>query len=157
MADSDNEIDGIKASLFDAETEGTKIIQEIAEHTKAARKAMRSDVVNTLALSNELVELSILLQRFADREASMGYVHRWAKDHYERTREGHKVRLVKDDGLPAGVADSMKIELSKEEFEVYNQAEYSLDQFKLSRKATEKTLDAIRSKLSYEKANEQRT
>lgn len=130
------------------------IVQDIATHTKRARKAMDQDPVDTLTLSNELVELSILLQRLGDRIATMGYIVRGAKEFYERTRENHKVRLVKEESVAAGVADSMKIDLSHEEFKVYNSCERMMDRLVYVRKSTDKTIDAIRSKLSYEKVNE---
>jgi hypothetical protein len=151
------EIDEYKTGLSNLEDEALPILEEIAKHTKRARKAMGGEttVVDTLTLSNELVELAILLQRLGDRISMMGYIVRGCKEFYERTREGHKTRLVKE-GNPAGVADSMKIELSHEEFEVYNQCEYTMDRLVYARKSTDKTIDAIRSKLSYEKVNEQR-
>jgi hypothetical protein len=149
-----SELELYKHSLEELEADALPVVQEIATHTKKARKAMDQDPVDTLTLSNELVELSILVQRLGDRIARMGYIARGCKEFYERIREGHKVRLVRDDKIAAGVADSMKVDLSHEEFEMHNECEYLMDRLVYTRKSTDKTIDAIRSKLSYEKMNE---
>lgn len=180
MAEAEQtELEAIKDSLFNLEQESDPILADIQKHTKNARSAMSRDPVDTLTLSNELVELAILLQRLGDRIAMMGYIVRGAKEYYERTREDHKVRLVQigeerevevDDGkttrgkkkvkkfitVAAGVADSMKLGLVQAEFEVYSQCEYQMDKLVYTRKAADKTIDSIRSKLSYEKTNESR-
>lgn len=129
------------------------IIKDLSRHTLNARKAM-DPPVDTLTLSNELVELAILNQRLGDRVAYANYLARDTKNFYEETREEHKVRLVKEEGEAAGVADSMKIKLSRAEFELRNQSEMLYERLQFLRKSTEKTIDAIRSKLSYEKSNE---
>lgn len=147
------ELDDYKDALSELESDALPVVRDIAKHTKIARKAIGQDPVDTLTISNELVELSILVQRLGDRISQMGYIARGCKEYYERTREGHKIRLVAE-GNAAGVADSMKIGLSHEEFEVHNQCEYMMDRLVYARKSTDKTIDAIRSKLSYEKANE---
>lgn len=157
------EFQALQNSLHNLEVdlngEGSKrkpLLKEIQQHTLSARKAMAQDPVDTLTLSNELVELAILLQRLGDRIAECGFIVRAAKEYYERTREEHKVRLVNEEAKPAGVADSMKASLVKEEFEFYNKCEYRMDKLVYTRKSTDKTIDAIRSKLSYEKINETR-
>lgn len=131
---------------------------------------------DTLVLSNVQVELAILLQRLGDRISEMGYITRASEELYKRVLEGHKVRLttigveqevvVKDPDTgaesighktvtyAAGVADSMKIGLSHKAFEFYNLCQKQMDQLSLIRKSTDKTIDAIRSKLSREKAND---
>ena len=81
--------------------DATPVIQQIATHTKVARKAMDASPVDTLTLSNELVELSILVQRLGDRLARMGHIVRGAKEFYERVREGEKVRLVREESVAA--------------------------------------------------------
>lgn len=167
--------------------EVTPIVQEISVHTRRARGAMGGRTeneegeivdleVDTLTLSNEQVELGILLQRLGDRIANMGYVARAVEEFYKRVMEGHKVRLtqvgeereviekdpktkaekmvIKYVPLPAGVADSMKIGLAHEIFELHNECQRQMDQLVYMRKSTDKTIDTIRSKLSYEKSNE---
>lgn len=152
------------------------VVSDTAKHTLLARKAQRMDPVDTLTLSNELVELSILNQRVGDRVSLMGYIVRAAKEYYERVREGHKVRLTQE-GIPkqvtekindtggekivtkfttvaAGVADSMKVDLSHDEFKIYNECELMMDKLVYTRKSTDKTMDSIRTKISYEKSNE---
>lgn len=141
-------------ALSNLESDALPVVQDVATHTKRARKAMGQDPVDTLTISNELVELSILVQRLGDRIARMGHIARSAKEYYERTREEHKVRLVQEKKIAAGVADSMKITLSHEQFKIHNDCEYLMDRLVYTRKATDKTIDAIRSKLSYEKSNE---
>ena len=163
------------------------IVKDISVHTRLARRAMggrtKNDEdeivdleVDTLTLSNEQVELGILLQRLGDRISDMGYIARAAEEFYKRIMEGHKVRLtqvgeerqvvekdpktkeektvVKYVPLPAGVADSMKISLAHEVFELHNECQRQMDQLVYLRKSTDKTIDTIRSKLSYEKSNE---
>lgn len=153
------------------------VLKETAQETLRARKAMDQDPVDTFTLSNKLVELSILNQRIGDRVSLMGYIVRGCKEYYERTREGHKVRLVQQgeprkkaeidkDGkekivtkyltVAAGVADSMKVELAHKEFTLYNECELMMDKLVYCRKSTDKTIDSARSKLSFEKTNEQR-
>lgn len=148
------ELEEYKAALQALQSDALPIVEEIATHTKRGRKAMDQDPVDTLTLSNELVELSILLQRLGDRIATMGRIVRGCKEFYERTREDWKVKLVKEQDTAAGVADSMKISKAHKEFEVYNDCEYWMDRLVYARKSTDKTIDAIRSKLSYEKVNE---
>ena len=48
----------------------------------------------------------------------------------------------------------MKISLVKAEFDLYNRCEYLMDKLVYTRKSTDKTIDSMRSKLSYEKQNE---
>jgi hypothetical protein len=181
------EFDRHSQDLSDLQDEALPILKEISVHTRRARKAMGGRTLNddneiidldvdTLTLSNEQVELAILLQRLGDRLSEMGYIARAAKEFYERVREGHKVRLTqvgeareveetnKEGGeittktkyftVAAGVADSMKIELAHEAFGIHNECEKTMDQLAYARKSTDKTIDTIRSKLSYEKAND---
>ena len=68
--------------------------------------------------------------------------------------ETGEITTVKVDGIAAGVADSKKVSMVVEERELMNQAEYNYDMVNLMRRAIEKAMDAIRSKLSYEKAHE---
>ena len=181
------EFENFSKQLDDLQTDALPIVQEISVHTRLARRAMggRSlneeneivdEEVDTLTLSNEQVELGILLQRLGDRISDMGYIARAAEEFYKRVLEGHKVRLTqvgearevveKDPKtkeekkvtkyvpLPAGVADSMKIGLAHEAFELHNSCQKQMDQLVYIRKSTDKTIDTIRSKLSYEKSND---
>ena len=129
------------------------IIDEIAHHTKVARKAVRQDPVDTFTISNELVELSILLQRLGDRISTIGQIKRAVSEFYDRAQGAERIRLVQE-GTPAGNADAMKVELTHDIFLVMNNADYIMDRLVYARKATDKTIDSIRSKLSYEKTNE---
>lgn len=181
------EFENFSQQLEALQTDALPIVQEISVHTRLARRAMggRSlndeneivdEEVDTLTLSNEQVELGILLQRLGDRISDMGYIARGAEEFYKRIMEGHKVRLtqvgearevvekdpttkkekkiIKYVPLPAGVADSMKIGLAHEAFELHNQCQKQMDQLVYIRKSTDKTIDTIRSKLSYEKSND---
>lgn len=181
------EFDNFNFQLDELRTDALPIVEEISVHTRRARNAMGGrhlndeneivdDLVDTLTLSNEQVELGILLQRLGDRISEMGYIARGAEEFYKRVMEGHKVRLTqvgeareiveKDPTakeekkvtkyvpLPAGVADSMKISLAHEAFELHNSCQKQMDQLVYIRKSTDKTIDTIRSKLSYEKSNE---
>lgn len=181
------EFEEFSKQLDQLQTDALPIVQEISVHTRRARRAMggRSlndeneivdEEVDTLTLSNEQVELGILLQRLGDRISDMGYIARAAEEFYKRVMEGHKVRLtqvgeareivekdpttkkekkiIKYVPLPAGVADSMKISLAHEAFTLHNSCQKQMDQLVYIRKSTDKTIDTIRSKLSYEKSNE---
>lgn len=188
------EFDNYRAQLDELQSDALPIVEEISVHTRRARAAMGGRTTNedneivdldvdTLTLSNEQVELGILLQRLGDRISDMGYIARAAEEFYKRVMEGHKVRLtqigeerevdekVPDEEikgtksprfrktkklvtLPAGVADSMKIGLAHEAFELHNRCQKQMDQLVYIRKSTDKTIDTIRSKLSYEKSNE---
>jgi hypothetical protein len=181
------EFEKFSGQLDELQTDALPIVEEISVHTRLARRAMggRSlndeneivdEEVDTLTLSNEQVELGILLQRLGDRIADMGYIARAAEEFYKRVMEGHKVRLtqvgeareevekdpntkeektvIKYVTLAAGVADSMKIGLAHEAFELHNSCQKQMDQLVYIRKSTDKTIDTIRSKLSYEKAND---
>ena len=181
------EFENFSQQLEALQTDALPIVQEISVHTRLARRAMggRSlngeneivdEEVDTLTLSNEQVELGILLQRLGDRISDMGYIARAAEEFYKRVMEGHKVRLtqvgearevvekdpttkkekkiIKYVPLPAGVADSMKISLAHEAFELHNSCQKQMDQLVYIRKSTDKTIDTIRSKLSYEKSND---
>lgn len=159
--EDDGHLDYLRDTIKESEDDLLPIFEEVRTHTLRARKAMDTSPADLNTLANEIVELSILMQRLGDRIAMAGYIARDARNYYERIRENHKVRLTQEhpsaDGkrlekpVAAGVADSMKMQLSQEEFEVYNQAEYNLDKAVMLRKSTDKTIDAIRSKLSFEK------
>ncbi len=176
------EFEAIRNDFSNLSDEVNPILRDVQKHTKSARTAMAKDPVDTLTLSNELVELAILLQRLGDRIAMMGYIQRAADYYYERTREEHKVRLVQigeerevevldpkaetSDApkvkskklvpVAAGVADSMKVSLVKEEHKLMSECKYLMDKLVYTRKSTDKTIDSIRSKLSYERINESR-
>ena len=65
------EFEAIEISLDNLEAEALPITEDVAFHTLKARKAISLDPVDTLTLSNELVELSILNQRLGDRISTM--------------------------------------------------------------------------------------
>jgi len=152
----------------------TDLLDEVKVHTLTARRAMDQDPVDANTLANEIVELAILNQRLGDRVSEAGIISRAAENHYKTVREEHKLRLVQvgeeqevevDDGettkgkkkvkkfvkMAAGVADSAKMKLSMDEFDLYNAAQGLYDQLQYMRKSSDKTIDAIRSKLSFTK------
>lgn len=149
------ETERIGDSLLEVENQALPILEEIKKHTLIARQAMDQSPIPLQTLANEEVELSILLQRLAERIAMAGYVLRSAENHLDYCRESYKVIFV-NEGNAAGVADSMKKLEAQEEFEVANHAKYVFDNINLTRKSTEKTIDTLRSKLSFEKISEQR-
>jgi hypothetical protein len=127
------------------------VLDEIKVHTLTARKAMDLDPVDANTLANEIVELAILNQRLGDRVSDAGVVARAAENHYKTVREEHKLRLVSEKKMAAGVADSAKMKLSENEFDLYNAATGLYEQLLNMRRSSDKTIDAIRSKLSFEK------
>ena len=140
------------------------VLDEVKKHTISARAAMDQDPVDANTLANELVELAILNQRLGDRVSQAGMIARAAENHYKTVREEHKLRLVltgrettDDDGnvkmvkMAAGVADSAKMKLSEREFDLHNAATGLYEQLLNMRRSSDKTIDAIRSKLSFEK------
>lgn len=160
--------DGYMALLTDA----TALLDEVKEHTLKARKAMDLDPVDANTLANEIVELAILNQRLGDRVAEAGQIARACENHYKTVRETHKLRLVQDGEereveettgtktttvvkkmvkMAAGVADSAKMKLSQDEFDLWNAALGLYEQLQFMRRSSDKTIDAIRSKLSFEK------
>jgi hypothetical protein len=164
------ELEQYTIDLDALQTDVMPVLKDIQKETLKARKAMDTDPVDTLTLSNKLVDLSILNQRLGDRVANAGALKRGTKNLLEVTRERHKVRLVQGinedgeyeqtadgknkGGVAAGVADSMKLQLTPLEFDLANEAERIYDQLSNLRKSTEKTIDALRTKISYEKTNE---
>lgn len=145
------ELAAIENQLASNTSDVYPIVQDISLHTRRARKALEGDIVDTLSLSNEIVELAILNQRLGERVSMQGHLTRWAKEFYERSRENHKVRLVRDEKIAAGVADSMKVELAHASFDIYNDCEYQMDRLVHLRRGTDKTIDTIRTKISFEK------
>lgn len=143
------------------------VLDDVKVHTLSARRAMDQDPVDANTLANEIVELSILNQRLGDRVATSGEIARAAENHYKTVREEHKLRLVQvgetvvseEDGkqvkkvvkMAAGVADSAKMKLAQDEYDLYNAATGLYEQLQYMRKSSDKTIDAIRSKLSYTK------
>lgn len=142
-------------SLIELENQTLPILEDIKKHTLIARQAMDKNPIPLQILANEQVELSILLQRLAERIAMAGYVVRSAESHLEYCRETYKILFV-NEGDSATVADSKKKLEAQEEFEIANHAKYVFDNINLTRKSTEKTIDTLRSKLSFEKVLEQR-
>lgn len=140
------------------------LLDEVKKHTLIARRAMDQDPADMNTLSNEIVELAILNQRLGDRVSETGTIARAAENHYKTVREEHKLRLVQvgqevtdADGktkvvkMAAGVADSAKMKLSEDEFDLWNAATGLYEQLLNMRRSSDKTVDAIRSKLSFEK------
>lgn len=162
--------DGYMALLGDS----VDLIDEVKVHTLRARKAMDSDPVDANTLTNEIVELAILNQRLGDRVSQAGMIARASENHYKTVREEHKLRLVqvgeereveeatgtkttelvkKHVKMAAGVADSAKMKLSQREFDLANTAQGLYEQLQYMRKSSDKTIDAIRSKISFEKSD----
>ncbi len=171
---SSEEYQEIEDAYAELLSDSLALLDEVKEHTIKARKAMDLDPVDANTLANEQVELAILNQRLGDRASKAGAISRAAENHYKTVREEHKLRLVRvgeeqmvevDDGkttagkkqekrfvkLAAGVADSAKMKLSQKEFDLYNMAEELREKLAFMRRSSDKTIDAIRSKLSYEK------
>lgn len=148
--------------------DSTELLEEVKIHTLSARRAMDLDPIDVNTLANEMVELAILNQRLGDRVTDAGIVARAAENHYKTVREEHKLRLVQigeeklvdmEDGnktkryvkMAAGVADSAKMKLSQDEFDFWNAATGLYEQLRQMRRASDKTIDTIRSKLSFTK------
>lgn len=163
-----SEYQAIEDAYMQLLTDATDVLDEVKVHTLSARKAMDQDPVDANTLANEIVELAILNQRLGDRVADAGMVSRAAENHYKTVREEHKLRLVKvgeevidnvsDDKvtkkfvkMAAGVADSAKMKLSQDEFDLWNASVGLYEQLQYMRKSSDKTIDAIRSKLSFTK------
>lgn len=150
----DEEMEAIADALSNLEGDVYPIVQGIAKNSMKARKAIQSDPVDTLTLSNMAVELAILNQRLGERVANALALNRWAKEFYERQRENIKIRLVKEEKEPIGVADSRKVELAHDYFDLYSNCEFQVDRLVGARRATDKTIDTIRTKISYEKSDQ---
>lgn len=168
----DAERESLSSSIMNWEGDSLPLVEEIKSEVTKARAAMDAEPPQLYTLSNALVDLSILNIRLIDRIIMARYIQNSATALYEQRREGWKVKLVegytkemvdeetgeittvKVDGIAAGVADSKKVSMVVEERELMNQAEYNYDMVNLMRRAIEKAMDAIRSKLSYEKAHE---
>jgi hypothetical protein len=141
----------LEETYFKLLTDATDLLDEVKKHTLQARKAMDQEPVNANALANEIVELAILNQRLGDRVAEAGTVARGSENHYKTVREEHKLELVNKKKMAAGVADSAKMKLAQNEFDLWNAALGLYEQLQYMRKSSDKTIDAIRSKLSFEK------
>jgi len=135
---------------FEGDLADSKIIDSIKVCTMKAKQAMHAEQIQLRTLANMEVELSMLLQRLAERIAMAGYNERAAEYNLKTVQERLKVILV-DEGKAIGVADSTKVYETKDEYEVWSHSKYLLDNINLLRKSTDKTIDTIRSKLSYEK------
>lgn len=174
VAVKSSEYQAIEDAYLKLLTDATDVLDEVKVHTLSARRAMDQDPVDANTLANEIVELAILNQRLGDRVADSGMVARAAENHYKTVREEHKLRLVQvgeektveeDDGettkgkkqvkkfikMAAGVADSAKMKLAQDEFDLWNAATGLYEQLQYMRKSSDKTIDAIRSKLSFTK------
>lgn len=146
-----NDYQELEDAYLELMTDAQDVLDDVVIHTKGARQAMDLDPVDAQALSNEIVELAILNQRLGDRVAKAGVISRACENHYKIVREEHKLRLVKSNEMAAGVADSAKMKLAEKEFDLSNAAEGLFDQLQYMRRSSDKTIDAIRSKLSFEK------
>lgn len=165
----DIELNELKANLDKWEGDALPLVEEIKDEVTESRRAMDTDPPELYTLSNSLVDLSILNIRLIDRIIEGKYNLNAAKYLYESRREGWKVKLVKGytthhpkdsskdeviEGVAAGVADSMKVEKVAVEYELMNRAEKNYEMVNLLRRAIEKAIDSIRSKLSYESKHE---
>ena len=166
-----DDLDFLRDRVRDWESDSLPLINEIKAEVMKARKAMDSDPPDLYGISNALVELSILNIRLIDRIIQARYIYMEAKGLHEARREEWKVKLVKgytevisdngDEGsnkvyepVAAGVADSAKVGKVRDEYTFMNETEHNYELVNLTRRAIEKSMDAIRSKLSYEKAHE---
>jgi len=138
---------------FELLNDATPILDEVKSHTMQARAAMDLDPVDVNTLANEIVDLAILNQRLGDRVARAGELARASENLYKTVREEHKLKLVREDKVAAGVADSAKMKLSQDEFDLYNASVGIYELLQYQRRACDKTVDAIRSKLSFEKSD----
>jgi hypothetical protein len=157
MIKSDNYED-IEAKYFELLGESVDLLDEVKEHTIIARRAMDSiPVVDANTLSIEVVELAILNQRLGTRVSKAGMIARSAEFHYKMVRENHKIQVMKDKKIAATAAESYKYELSATEFDLFNAAKGLEDDLSNMRWSTSDTIDAIRSKLSFEKSDYKNT
>lgn len=131
-----------------------EIVEDIKTHTKTAKDALDQDPVDSFTLSQEHPTLAMLNQRLSTAVTQAGYNERAAENFYKRVMENEKVRLVKEDGLAAGVADSMKVEHAKDAFDMWNEAKYYYELGSKLRASTDRTIESLRSKVSYEKTAE---
>lgn len=166
----------LETQYFELLSDALDVLDDVKKHTLTARKAMDVSPVDANTLANEQVELAIINQRLGDRVSEAGQIARATENHYKTVREEHKLRLVQvgeerevevDDGettrgkktvkkfvkMAAGVADSAKMKLAQEEFDLWNAALALYEQLQFMRKSSDKTIDAIRSKLSFEKSD----
>ena len=155
----------LENAYFKVLADSTELLDEVKVHTLTARLAMDQDPVDANTLANEIVELAILNQRLGDRVSDAGIIMRGAENHYKTIREEHKVRLTQGStevdektgepkiikAMAAGVADSAKMKLAQDEFDLWNAAAGMYEQLNYMRKSSDKTIDAIRSKLSFTK------
>lgn len=159
--------DAYSSLLKDSEV----LLKKVKVQTMTAKKAM--DKENWNGMNNAIVEMSILNQRLGDRVSMAEFIARDAENHYKTVREGHKVRLVKEGEeriatkvdpktkkkkqvkelvpMAAGVADSAKMKLSEAEFNFWNETLYLAENLKYMLRSANKTIDALRSKLSFVK------
>jgi len=142
-------------NTLEGEFDDSGIIQDIKKYTMTAKAAMDSDPMQLQVLANMQVELSMLIQRMSERQAMAGYNERAAEYQLKKSQESLKIIFV-EGGDAIGVADSKKVLETESEFYNHNHAKYLLDNINLTRRATDKTIDTIRSKLSYEKTVEER-
>lgn len=176
------ELDKLKAKLDQWESDALPLVEEVKGEVTTARKAMDAEPPDLYALSNSLVDLSVLNIRLIDRITNAKFIFNEAKYLYESRREGWKVKLVQGyteetevdavlvepnetkkfkkkqqkvhDPVAAGVADSMKVNKVRMEYELMNRAEKNYETVNLLRRSIEKAIDSIRSKLSYESKHE---
>jgi len=160
----------LEDDYLDLLEDAVNVLDEVKLHTLTARQAMDADPVDSRTLSNEIVNLAILSQRLDGRVSDAGMIARASDNHYKTVREEHKLRLVmvgvdatvaaddetvetKKVKMAAGVADSAKMKLAQKEYDLYNAAEGLREKLQYMRTSTDKTVDAIRSKISLEKAD----
>lgn len=172
MAVKSDDYKDLEEAYTELLTDSVDLLDDVQLHTKSARRAIDMDPVDANTLANEIVELAILNQRLGDRVARAGIISRASENHYKTVREEHKLRLVQEGEereveektigggiktvnktvkMAAGVADSAKMKLAQNEFDLYNAALGLYEQLQYMRKSSDKTIDAIRSKLSFEK------
>lgn len=133
----------------DLQADVEKVVQSIKLWTIKGRKALKADDGN--GMSNAYTELSIANVRLGDRLADADGIARAADNGYHAVREHYKVEQVKKKKIAAGVADSMKMYHDGyiEAFAFYNEAQVFADRLRYLRKSTDKTIDSLRSRVSF--------
>lgn len=153
--------DEIYEEFFRLLKDAEEVCEEIKDHIGDVQEAMAKTPVDADTLSDKIVDLAQCGIRLGTRVSDAGMLERMASKWYERAREGHKVRLVRegeetDEGLvkfAAGVADSMKEEYVVDEFKLQNAAKAFREELSNLRYDIDGNVDAIRSKLSFEKSD----
>ena len=140
-----------KNDIYVYNEEYEKVLAGIRETVKKAKRLLHQKKP-TAEIADELVNVTLGLQKLVDLNAEAGYNYRGIKGFYERTLISRKLDIMRAPGekkVAANVAEGEAVIESQEEFALMNEAERYQTTCEKRYEATKELVASLRTKLEY--------